>query len=133
MDIIKKHYIERFSRLPEAVQSAIIDGIDRGLDVVSTFDLADGTTSCILTCDPRLSLWEEAIARPEMASLALEAQTQLNKFNVDQLRIIDQALQTGTRLLALVQHNAPGGFQLLLYKDGMTVTLATMLPEKTVH
>lgn len=132
LDVPARHYLERFTRLPEEVQTHVNACLDAGERVVSTFDLSAGTTVCKLT--PDQILWEEAATRTELVDLALDAQSVMSHLNGEKQQAVEEAIANGARLLVALCHTT-GGEEIYLHRDGMEPHLLGKLdvPKEVTH
>lgn len=127
IDTLHNFYLSRFGKLPVETQTRILERLDAGSTVCSTYDPASTTCTCLLTGDPSEALWSGlALSETEAQAVGEAVVGALNLMPRDFKTSIDEALDDGARLALIVEHSGIGRAQVVITKDGRSTWLADL-------
>jgi len=127
IDTLHNFYLSRFGKLPEEIQTRVLEKIDAGAAVVSKYDPATGTSSCILTGDPSETLWADiAFSKTEAAALGEAITAALNNLSLREKRGVGEVLDEGARIVAVVEHSGFGRAEIHVAQHGKIFRLTKL-------
>ncbi len=128
IEILNRTYLSRFDKLlSNDTQAKVINAIDSGAAVVSTYDPGSGTTAATLDgVDVTGTLWRAALEDDEARALGAAITDVLNRLPDLQKKLVDSLLKNGAGIAAAVDHTRGAAEIFLTGSDGKKVSLAKM-------